>query len=89
MRSHGDMLYLIGQELATTSMEESPVESIKEDEIDKYIEQQDGWIPRNRDPRLYVHSRLFTINVVVANMLPMEDASFVCPYRYVDSVCII
>jgi hypothetical protein len=52
------MLYLIaGKEeinAAQPSETSPPSTEVQEDEIDKLLEQQDGWIKRNRDPRLYV-----------------------------------
>eukprot|EP01114_Cavostelium_apophysatum_P021166 TRINITY_DN7301_c0_g1_i3.p1 TRINITY_DN7301_c0_g1~~TRINITY_DN7301_c0_g1_i3.p1 ORF type:complete len:608 (+),score=145.67 TRINITY_DN7301_c0_g1_i3:158-1981(+) len=53
---HGDMLYL--KSTGKEEQAEAPppvVETIKEDEIDRYLESQDGWIQRERDPLYCKH----------------------------------
>ena len=52
---HGDMLYLQGSVVPQPVEEIKRTEIIEEDEIDKYLSEQDGWIQRQRDSRLCMH----------------------------------
>jgi hypothetical protein len=53
------MLYVLSsgkeevKETVTTSVTSESESEIEEDEIDKYLEAQDGWIQRKRDANLY------------------------------------
>lgn len=49
------MLFLKSTGKEEVSKESSPSENeTEEDEVDKYLETQDGWIERERDPKLFV-----------------------------------
>lgn len=72
------MLFLKSTGKEEVSKESSPSENeTEEDEVDKYLETQDGWIERERDPKLFV---LFSwINSVVVITVPKENVLFACP----------